>query len=84
MIKITGCADTVFEEAYFIVKPGSDSRSMSEKELLNEANRIIRECTAQTERRARYVKVSFPIFVSLVFTAVVGIVGFLVFIANCI
>lgn len=65
IIKISGCADTVFEEAYFILKP-SKYNGMSESELIKEANRIIRENSYSNEKNNRkFIRISTSVFYSL-------------------
>lgn len=74
MIKIAGCADTVFEEAYFILKPNSDRDTMSEREIIAEANRIIRESTACTDKsHKRVVKINLSTLLALIVTSIIGI-----------
>lgn len=76
MIKISGCADTVFEEAYFILKPNGDRDAMSEREIIAEANRIIRESTVFTDKpHKRVVKVSLSALLALIATSVIGILA---------
>ncbi len=59
MIKISGCADTVFEEAYFVLRTSVDRENMSQHDLIAEANRIIRENSYLTDNNnTSYVKIS--------------------------
>lgn len=74
MIKIAGCSDTVFEEAYFVLKPGGEKEGMSEREIIAEANRIIRENSLFPEKRGkRFVKMSVTAFFILVSMSVTGV-----------
>lgn len=85
MIKISGCADTVFEEAYFVLKPGSEKDRMSERDIIAEANRIIRENSSFSDRRdRRYVKMSFAVFCLLVAMSVFGTVSAALYLATLI
>ena len=73
MIKISGCADTVFEEAYFILKPGSVKNIMTERDLIIEANRIIKENSCKAEkRRGKVIKISPAMFFVLLFLSFSG------------
>ena len=74
MIKIAGCSDTVFEEAYFVLKPGGDKDGMSERDIIAEANRIIRENSLFPEKRSKkFVKMSVTAFFILVGMSVAGV-----------
>ena len=41
MIMLKGVDSAIFEEAYFILKPGAENKSFSEDDMVKEANRII-------------------------------------------
>ncbi|HHT54217.1 MAG TPA: hypothetical protein GX011_04700 [Clostridiales bacterium] len=43
MIVLNGTGSSMFETAYFIVKPDADTRPRSHGDLLREANRIVEE-----------------------------------------
>ncbi len=81
MIKIAGLGDTVFEEAYFVLKPRIDKSGMSEKDIIAEANRIIRNSSFFNEKSTRYVKVKTPLFFLLISTSITGIIGAVVTLA---
>lgn len=66
IVKISGIADSVFEEAYFILKPEREGGEMSEREMIAEANRIIRESSSDDDRRLRKsVRLSLGAFLVL-------------------
>lgn len=75
MIKIAGLGDTVFEEAYFVLKPRIDKSGMSEKDIIAEANRIIRNSSFFNEKSTRFIKIKTPLFFLLISTSVVGIIS---------
>ena len=76
MIKISGRADSVFEEAYFIMKPQSFKNIMSERELVLEANRIIREVSYKSEKTSKKsVRISPLLFFSMLLLSAGGIVS---------
>lgn len=53
MIVISTEGSRFFDEAYFVLRRGVSERGNNRAELLREANRIIEESVAPTERRAR-------------------------------
>lgn len=74
MIKISGRADTVFEDAYFILKPEREPTQMSERELITEANRIIRENSVLGEKvTRREITLSMPVFLFLTGLCTAGV-----------
>lgn len=74
IIKISGRADTVFEDAYFILKPEREHTQMSERELITEANRIIRENSVLGERGTRReITLSMPVFLLLMGLCTAGV-----------
>ena len=76
MIKISGRADSVFEEAYFIMKPQSARNIMTERDLVLEANRIIKEISYKQERsRKKTVRISPLFFLSLLLLSAGGILS---------
>lgn len=81
MIKISGRADSVFEEAYFIMKPQSFKHIMSERDLVLEANKIIKETSLKQEKSARRaIRISPVFFLSLLITSLGGLVSTVVLI----
>ena len=76
MIKISGRADSVFEEAYFIMKPQSIKNIMTERDLVIEANKIIREISYKQEKsHKRAVRISPALFLTLLILSCGGIVS---------
>ena len=76
MIKISGRADSVFEEAYFIMKPQSTKGIMTERDLVLEANRIIKEISYKQEKNSKKsVRISPLFFLSLLVLSAGGIVS---------
>ena len=81
MIKISGRADSVFEEAYFIMKPQNFKSIMSERDLILEANRIIKEISYQHDKSAKKsIRISPILFLSLLVLSAGGIVSGLLWI----
>ncbi len=76
MIKISGRADSVFEEAYFIMKPQNFKNIMTERDLVLEANRIIKEMSCRQEKLSKNsVRVSPLLFLSMLILSAGGIVS---------
>ena len=73
MIKISGCADTVFEEAYFILRPSTGQNDMSKSDIIAEANRIIRENALLSDKKeGKSIKISLGLFWLLITTSALG------------
>ncbi len=71
MIKLCGCSNTIFEEAYFILKPDVMA---SERDVLSEANRIISENSSFSgNQNKRCVRLSVFAFTFLIILASLGI-----------
>ena len=76
MIKISGCADTVFEEAYFVLKPNIATNTMSERDIIAEANKIIREKTVFGEKGQKHlIRISVSAFFTLLCTSILGVIA---------
>ena len=76
IIKISGRADCVFEEAYFIMKPQSTKGIMTERDLVLEANRIIKEISYKQEKKLKKsIRISPLFFLSLLVLSAGGIVS---------
>lgn len=76
MIKISGRADSVFEEAYFIMKPQSFKNIMTERDLVLEANRIIKEMSCRQERKfKKSVRVSPLLFLGMLIMSAGGLIS---------
>ncbi|MBO7149088.1 MAG: hypothetical protein J6V93_04440 [Clostridia bacterium] len=85
MIKISGCADTVFEEAYFILRPSTGQNDMSKSDMIAEANRIIRENALLSDKKdGKSIKISLGLFLLLVITSVLGATSTLLALAGVI
>jgi hypothetical protein len=83
MIKISGCTDTVFEEAYFILRPSTGQNDMSKSDMIAEANRIIRENALLPDRNeGKSIKISLGLFWLLVTTSVLGVTALLLALAG--
>ncbi|MBQ4137494.1 MAG: hypothetical protein IJD67_05225 [Clostridia bacterium] len=83
MIKISGCADTVFEEAYFILRPSTGQNDMSKSDMIAEANRIIRENALLSDKNEKKsVKISLGVFWFLVCTSLLGITAVLILLSS--
>lgn len=54
-VVVSGGRGDIFEAAYFIVRPDAPRDGGSERELLGEANRIVRECCLASERPRRRI-----------------------------
>lgn len=73
MIKLRGSAETIFEEAYFVIKPDSDLGKMNERDIIAEANRIIAEnTTVWGNSRKKTVKLSLAAFITMIIFSTVG------------
>lgn len=73
MIKLCGCNDTIFEEAYFVLKPEKNLASIKEKDILAEANRIIEENTSGLSRRKKRVCLNAAVFAAMLFLSAIGL-----------
>ena len=81
MIKISGRADSVFEEAYFIMKPQSFKNVMTEHDLVLEANRIIKEMSLRQERKIKKsVRLSPLAFLGMLIMSAGGLISAFVWI----
>lgn len=79
MVKLCGCADTIFEEAYFVIKPGCDLGKMNERDIIIEANRIIDENTTCGGRKhVRRVSISVFTFVCLILFGSLGLTSLII------